>query len=112
MFLSNLTAWILTHWGTSILVLGSSWICFRLIQIRKETIKSERLAVQRAAEAAAKDRQRVIENERRDNARRQWLAQHRPRLYFNTSNGITAVLRPSDYEENHRRTRNARLNGF
>ncbi len=58
----------------------------------------------RISERDERDRQRWEESERRTRARRQWLEDHKLTLYFTTKDGITAVMRPVDYEACRRET--------
>lgn len=55
--------------------------------------------------------QRDAENRRRAEARKKWLTENKFKLYYNTVNGVTAVLRPADYASAQARTARARRNG-
>lgn len=63
-------------------------------------------------EMLRKDTERRNEDLRRAIARKQWLDENKPKLYFNTVSGVTAVLRPADYTEAQRRTELARISEY
>src|SRR3989344_4267076 len=63
-------------------------------------------------EGYIKAEQKREENLRRELARRDWLAINKPVFYFKTVNGITAVLRPADYEATKVTTQRMRRDGF
>ncbi len=58
------------------------------------------------------DEKQKAENISRAIARKQWLAENPRRLYCKTLDGITAVLRPVDYENCQKLTATNRRNGF
>lgn len=84
------------------------WPVLKYREIRKE----KRIAMecrQRLERQNEVERQQRQENRSRAEARKKWFATNKPTLYYNTINGITAVLRPADYERMKRETKHARL---
>lgn len=75
---------------------------YRIVQKRRD--EEERYQEQERAKWA--------ENARRAEARKQWLAENKPKLYYNTVNGVTAVLRPADYIAAQKKTERSRRDGF
>src|SRR3989344_4318057 len=76
--------------------------------------ESERERVRKEADArehneAALKRQEI---DKKDKLRQQWLRENPPTLYCNTIDGITAVVRPEDYEKCKIRTTRATRNGL
>lgn len=74
-----------------------------------ERAEAEKARYDRLNAEATRNRE---ENYRRTEARKQWLTANKPKLYYNTVSGITAVLRPADYAEAQRLTARSRRNGF
>jgi len=84
-------------------------------------IKAERRALQKYREEKATSertkRDQVLENWKRENAsrtesRKQWFAEHKPQLFYNTVSGVTVVLRPADYAAIQKETKRYRCDGF
>ena len=65
------------------------------------------------AEACQQDKEKSmnLENDRRRKCRGEWLIENQPVLYYKTMNGITAVVRPADYERCLVETKRAIRNG-
>jgi hypothetical protein len=74
---------------------------------KRERERKEAESVQRAQEEREKKEK---QNQHRADARKRWLVNNRPQLFFNTVNGITAVLRPADLEAIQKETERARVN--
>jgi hypothetical protein len=104
---------------------GNYWFGVLLIVLVLHELRYRNKRRQRAVEALdaieraeREEKQRLDriaqaqENTRRAAARKEWLAANKPFLYFNTIEGITAVLRPADYETGRATTRRAITNGF
>jgi|GEM_PF-6293833 len=76
--------------------------------------KERKADKKRWAKQAEKDRQHrewaKNTNEVRALGRRKYFELNKPKLYFNTVSGITAVLRPSDWEAAKKETEKARTN--
>ena len=88
------------------------FILFRIGDYLDWKENKERRKREAEASKQAQERRRQTEetNQRRTLSRRQWLSDNKPKLYFNTVSGVTAVLRPVDYESAKRQTQNARTN--
>jgi hypothetical protein len=87
------------------------WVYLR--HMDAERVKRwEKEYLERERYRRAEEEERNQENERRAKARKRWLADNKPRLYFRNLLGITAVLRPRDYEAAQKETAISRRNGF
>jgi len=87
------------------LMLGYFWT--------KYSKRRQQKALDRLSEARERLRQKElelakIENERRYTLRNEWLQANKPRLYFNTIGGVTAVLLPEACARIRLETENAR----
>lgn len=69
-------------------------------------------AKRREEEAKKYEEDRKQEQARRDQLRKEWFAANKPKFYYNTVSGVTAVLRPADYETCQKDTKHSRRNGF
>ena len=78
----------------------------------KERKRREQEQKQRLEQQQAEQEARKRENARRCEARKQWFAENKPKLYYHTVNGVTAVLRPADYLEAQKQTERSRRDGF
>lgn len=76
--------------------------------------KEEKQNEKRRVEAAERQREYLKRLEEDNNlralGRRDWFGKNKPKLYFNTVSGVTAVLRPADWEAAKRMTENAKVN--
>jgi hypothetical protein len=85
------------------------------IKIKVQRMRRERWArrdEERQAEIEASRRiqaDREAENDRRSAARTDWLCKNKPKLFYNTINGVTAVLTEKDLSETLRHTELARI---
>lgn len=87
------------------------WIVLGHLDAKEQKRRDEADKAYREKERAEWERVQQ-ENARRCEARKQWLAENKPRLYYNTVNGVTAVLRPADYADAQKQTERSRRNGF
>lgn len=90
------------------------WLCFKRVAFLKKKEDERRENVQRGLMEEAERRrvERLAENNRRAEARKQWLSENKPKLYLNTIDGVTAVLMPQDYEAVVKQTAINHRNGF
>jgi hypothetical protein len=102
---------VLACLSVSTLIFPVLWVSLTFAEARKKKLREAEFK-QQAEEARIAQEKKDQENLRRAEARKQWFAEHPPRLYFKTVSGITAILRPADYEYALKDTRAARLNGF
>ncbi len=87
------------------------WIVMILTEGRRKKREAEKYRQQQEAGRIAKEK-KDQENLRRAEARKQWFAEHPPKLYFNTVSGVTSILRPDVYNAAIEQTTKARRNGF
>ena len=87
------------------------WIVLGHLDAKEEKRQDEQYRQYRKEERAERE-QKEQENARRTEARKQWLAENKPKLYYNTVSGVTAVLRPADYTAVQKNTELSRRNGF
>ncbi len=78
------------------------WIGYTYTDSKERKERDELIRVEAENRKARKE-----ENERRADARAQWFTDHRPRLYYNTIDGVTAVLDPEEYVATKKRTAHA-----
>ena len=88
------------------------FLILRLVDFAEWREDKERQKRQTEANIKAMEWRRQTEEKNQLKAlqRRDWFAGNKPTLYFNTVSGVTAVLRPADYERAKRDTQNARTN--
>ena len=88
---------VVRHW---ILSLGlTSFVVFIVLQHQKLKERKQQDEERRRklwAQERAKQDKKWQENIRRAEARKQWLVENKPKLYYNTVNGVTAVLLAMD----------------
>jgi hypothetical protein len=72
----------------------------------------QRQRIEKNREQAERQGNRNEENRARRVLRDQWLAENPLKLFYNTMDGVTAVLRPADYQEAARRTSYAVADGL
>lgn len=87
------------------------WIVLGHLDAKEQKRRAEQDKQYREKERAERERIQQ-ENARRAEARKQWLAENKPKLYYNTVSGVTAVLRPADYTDAQKQTERSRRNGF
>ena len=87
------------------------WFVLGYLDAKEQKRRDEADKAYREKERAERERVQQ-ENSRRCEARKQWLAENKPKLYYNTVNGVTAVLRPTDYADVQKQTERSRRNGF
>jgi hypothetical protein len=87
------------------------WIVLGHLDAKEQKRRDEADKAYREKERAERERVQQ-ENVRRCEARKQWLVENKPKLYYNTVSGVTAVLRPADYADTQKQTERSRRNGF
>jgi hypothetical protein len=89
------------------------WLIGRPFEFRRRMREKEEYeaCVEQDRQNREKQKQRELEREQenklRAEARKSYFATDPPKLYYNTVNGITAVMRPADYEECKLQTKRA-----
>ncbi len=96
------------------------WVAYLLLFALAPLVRYRLIKLDEQAEEERRERRRqqereeqewkLQENIRRAEARKQWLAENPLKLYCKTVAGITAVVRPSEYEACQVQTRKARRN--
>ena len=99
----------LHRWATYLLLFALAPLVRYRLKKLDEQAEEERQRQRRQRETEERER-KLQENIRRAEARKQWLAENPLKLYCKTVAGITAVVRPSDYETCREQTRKARRN--
>jgi hypothetical protein len=73
--------------------------------------EKERRAEEQRLQAEKLRAERQAENKKRARLQEEWFAEHPRKLFFNTMNGVTAVLSPNALEDGEKITRYALLDG-
>jgi len=108
---------VVEHWLLFLITLSLFLIALILWVVpghldAKERKRREEDDKRRWEQERAERERRQMENAQRAEARKQWLAENKPKLYYNSVCGVTAVLRPADYAAAQRETGRYRRNGF
>lgn len=86
------------------------WAAYRYHD-RKVVLEKQRRSEEQRVQAERLRTERQVENKKRARLQEEWFSEHPRKLFFNTMNGVTAVLSPNALEDGEKITRYALLDG-
>lgn len=107
-------SWPKRGWASVCFLLGAMMVWPLVYHYEMRRLNNhQKIEANRRQEGWRKEREeREQEQARRAQLRKEWIAANKPKLYYNTVSGVTAVLRPADYDACQKDTKRSRRNGF